>query len=1072
MTGPSAGRSRARKSLPLIDVAAKEYVSSNATSAMFLGGQQKSWMTGPREFETSSHKTAAKTNTRQKLGVHQEKSGNQPSLDTTAGDSNPTTALLYYEPASFQSPPAESLCLPTGRVGTPLQKDPAATVHNVETVLPSPALSDEHRSDNLQASDSESDGRIFNVHRSPDQPLSNVQSLGAESINDSGENERLERTLHDALSTVTPPAPDTTTSPTHQPPIQLARASIVRQKPQQGLSEKKRKRTDYGSGARGAESRAPHSQPNNEIPSVTGTSGPSGQPPSGAHMPSFLQILIDRQQQRAMISPPGDTEVARLRLLQRAYIQSDHVYLLLHQIYCMDLTQPGFLEQLQRVGFRGEHFGGLRMLTPLLLPNLERNMEPDAVSWFAQSPLPLGPLLRGYYVYRKALESVKTCLATFGQDWPRYRDSCSKRFYPPLVQELAEGLKTESPVLQGVMFRSILGDIRNGIASDSFSQEMEGLFQQDQHFVQQNGHCQADMQLHNQTLIIKYQQLISNLLSRGRLLAGSQNHICAGPPVDQRRAPPPPNINTQSVHITATTAEHRTTPKVPSQHFLPNQQSSSTPQGSGRGYLISPPIPVSSARSQPSQIRQPSNNGPPAINPTYSSASSHSQTTPVSSIRSPAGWGGPWPASPSILNCSYQMPHAQGNRLPPTPQPPDRAVGMPRPAALPPAGYHKLLLPPAGQKLSTLAQPNPSVIALHQAQGRSPYHTVVDDSGQPTVNIKYFRYIEGVAILHHRLKIGTRQQTEFQFDIGEDDRALLSGTRAGLNGAPSVRNVRLGSRFGRIRCVDATRIADFQRDDQAAWVTANQVWPEYVTVVLNGEHLDIRKKLHYGKDLPIDVTALMKFGSNKLSVSIISPETEDKTEYAIGLETIQIVDTAGVKVLTGVLPYVEAQQRVMRRLQNVEPDIEVVNPSLVINMSDPYTSRIWDIPMRGRGCRHDQCFDLDVFLETRTSKRPGQSCNPDQFRCPICDGDARPQNLVKDEFFEVLRAELAKRNRLDAKAIIMQQDGTWEVQEEEKTGETGDGSGRRRSEVKPHVAASAATKDGNSTRQVEVIEID
>ncbi|KAL8859137.1 MAG: hypothetical protein Q9178_004400 [Gyalolechia marmorata] len=1028
-------------------------------------------MTDPRESETNSHKTAPKTNSRHKLGALRENSGNQPSVDTTAGTSNPTTSLLYYEPASFQSPPAENLCLPTGRVGTPSQKDPAATVHNVETVLPSPALSDEHRPDNLQASDSESDGRIINIHRSPYQALSNVHSLGGESINDSGENERLERTLRDALSAVTPPAPDTTTSQTHQPPIQLAGVSVVRRKPQQGLPEKKRKRTDYGSVARGAESRAPHSQQDSESPSVTGTSGPSGQAPRGAHMPSFLQTLIDRQQQRAKISPPGDTEVARLRLLQCAYIQSDHVYLLLHQIYCMDLTQPGFLEQLQRVGFRGEHFSGLRMLTPLLLPNLER-MTPDAVSWFAQSPLPFGPLLSGYSAYRKALENVKTCLATFGQDWIRYRDSCTKRFYPPLVQELAEGLKAESPVLQGVMFRSILKDMRNGIASDSFSQEMEGLFQQDQHIVQQTGHSQAVRQLHNQRLIIRYQQMISNLLSRGRLLAGSQNHVRAGPSVDQRRAPPPPNINTQSVHIPATTAEHRTTPRVPSQYILPNQQSPSTSQGNGRGYLISPPIPASSARSQPSHVHQPSNNGPPTTNLTYSSASPHSQSNPVSSIRSPAGWGGPWPASPSILNCSYQMPHAQANRLPPNHQPPDRAVSMPRPGALPPAGYHQLLLPPAGQKLSALAQPNPSVTALHQAQGRSPYHTVVDDSGQPTVNIKYFRYIEGVAILHHRLKIGTRQQTEFQFDIGEEDRALLSGTRAGLNGAPPVRNVSSGSRFGRIRCIDATRIGDFQRDDQAAWVTANHVWPEYVTVVLNGEHLDIRKKLHYGKDLPIDITALMKFGSNKLSVSIISPETEDKTEYAIGLETIQIVDAAGVKALTGVLPYAEAQQRVMRRLQNVEPDIEVVNSSLVINMSDPYTSRIWDVPMRGRGCRHDQCFDLDVFLETRTSKRPGQSCNPDQFKCPVCDGDARPQNLVKDEFFEVLRAELGKRNRLDAKAIIMQQDGTWDVQEEEMTGETGDGSGRRCSGGKPQFAASAANKDQNSTRQVEVIEID
>ncbi|KAI4279432.1 MAG: hypothetical protein LQ337_000243 [Flavoplaca oasis] len=364
------------------------------------------------------------------------------------------------------------------------------------------------------------------------------------------------------------------------------------------------------------------------------------------------------------------------------------------------------------------------------------------------------------------------------------------------------------------------------------------------------------------------------------------------------------------------------------------------------------------------------------------------------------------------------------------------------------------------------------VAALHQSQTRSPILTIIDDYGRLVMSTKYFRYVEGVAVLHSRLKIGRRQHTEFNFYIGEDDAALLSGTREDQKGAPSIRHVKLGSRFGRVRCIDATKVTDLQADNQRAWVTATQIWPEHVTVIFNGKHLEVRKKVHYGKDLPIDVTAAIKFGDNQFSVSILTPQTEDQIEYAVGLETIQLVDAAGAKALTGVLSYDEARQRVLRRLQNDDPDIEVVNSSVVINMSDPYTFRIWNVPMRGRYCLHDQCFDLDTFLETRTSKRSGQPCDPDQFKCPVCGGDARPQSLVKDEFFEVLRAELVQRDRLDAKAIVMQQDGTWEVQEEEKTGEAGDGSGSR-SGARAESAASTMTKDSNATRgPIEVIELD
>ncbi|KAL8769162.1 MAG: hypothetical protein Q9209_004796 [Squamulea sp. 1 TL-2023] len=1152
MTGSSAGRSRAKNSISQVNVAAKEYVSSNSTSAMFLGGQQKSWMTGPRQVEISSQRTLPKTNNGRKSGALQERSGNQPSVVTTAGNLRRPAGASHYPPGNGQ-PPIVEVSLPGGSIGNTIQKGITGAVHNVETVLPSPAPSDEYRSDNIQAHVLEPDGRISNPHEGSFRTSSNVQLPGYGSTDELEANEHFERMLRDALSAMTPPASDAVVPQAQQQPIQLTGVTVARRTPHQGSSEKKRKRNDSVACPSGIGVYHSHSLPNTKSTSMTGTFEPSLQVPTSEQMHTFLQIVNDRQQQRAMISAQGDTEVARLDLLQRACNQNDHAYLLLHQIYCMDLTQADFLGQLNCNGFHDEHINGIGMLTPLLLPNFQR-MAHDSVHWFAHFPLPFEVMLHEYNIYRKALESIKTCLALMNHCWLKYRESCSKRLYPPLVEELVETLGMESPVLQSVVFRAILKDMWMGDTTDWCFHEAEAMFQQNQLNVRQ-GRSQEKRKCDKQNIIIKYQQLKANhakheqnsnidstpnanssaaiktlsrtnpptqvnptsrgnppsqpapILAQG-VLAGSKNHFSVRPPTNQRRAPPPPNINTEVAHLPATTPASVITPILPSRPILPleqhpttlqgdarhlshlpsnstasvtpsvlpsksyqtSQQSPTTLSSNARGHLISPPNPAPSAALQASQARRPSLNGPSAMSSPYSSP--YPSTSPhihslQGTTRSPAGRTGPWLVPPSSINRSHQISQMQANRPPSNRRPLDRATEMPRPGAVPHPGYRQLLLPPVGQIISTAAHPNPIVTALHQSQARSPFLAVVDDSGQPSTNTKYFRYVEGVAILHDRLQIGKRQHIDFNFSIGEDDRALLSGTMAGHNGAPSTRTVRLGSRFGRLRCVDVTRIADIRRDNQRAWVTAPQAWPEHPTVIFNGKNLDIRKKIHYGKDLPIDVTAAIQPGNNKFSVSIISSETEDKTEFAVGLETLQLVDTAEAKAMTGVLPYNEARQRVLRRLHSADPEIEVVNSSVVIDISDPYTSRIWDVPMRGRGCRHDQCFDLDVFLETRTSKRAGQPCDPDQFKCPICGGDARPQSLVKDEFFEVLRAELGKKNRLDAKAIVMQQNGSWEVQEEEKTGEAGDGSGRR-SWVREESAASAG---GSLPRQAEVIEI-
>ncbi|KAI4249659.1 MAG: hypothetical protein L6R40_000448 [Gallowayella cf. fulva] len=1068
---------------------------------MFLGGggHQKFWMSGPAGVTVRSHQTLNMPNGPQKADSLRERSGNQPSLSTTPDDYHSTVGLSCHSPGNTHPPPIQDSSSTRTSLGAPSQKDLWGAVHNIETVLPSPAPSDEQRPDNPQALDAEMDHQTSNGHGRPNGITSIIPSTG---IGWEG-SEQGDSVLRNTESAITPPASDTLAHQTLQSQPETSNTEVVRRMSRQDAQDKKRKRSDTGLSA-DTTGRAPSNAPqNSESPLDTEIAGPTWQSPSNAVVSSFLATVIARQQQVAdQINFRGHTELSRLQLLQRACIQSDHAYLLLHQIYCMDLTEPEFLSQLNGAGFRNEHINGLGLLNPLLLANFQ-HMSMESINWFAHFPLPFGKLLRKFQVYREALNGVKVCLAKMTYSWLSYLDGCNNRSYPPLVDELVSTLGIESSVLQSVAFRAILKVTWGGDPNDCCYQEADKLFQQNQRIVQQAppNRSQEDKQRDDQNLIIKYQQLaafhirhmqnpssIGSSLSmahpqpqrnvpsspapalvQGRL-TGSQNPFLVRWSTDQRRAPPPPNINTQCTQLPATVTASRTTPTVPLQPLSPDQRNAPMPQGQDnpRGYLTSPPISTSSAGPQTYQARRPDSNLTPTALPPHSHPISHYRVMPTS-IRSPAARVGP--GSPLVSDRSApNLNTLPSLNRPPSntrPQPFNRAVETHRQGLSPQAGAYQLFLPPAGLTLSSTAYANPVLNAIHQYQATSPTINVINTLDKPSVPTKYLRYLEGVSILPHRLKTGSKQYVESTFHVDAGDLALLSGTSEGQNGTVSGRTVTIGSRFGRLRCIAAPKDVDLHRDKCSAWVTANSLWPALVTVIFNNKHVEVRKKIHYGKDLPVDVSALVQLGNNKFSVSILSSQKEDSTEYAVGLETIQLVDMAGAKAMTGVLPYGQARQRIMRRFQNADPDIEVVNTSVVINLCDPYTSRIWGVPMRGLKCRHDQCFDLDTFLETRASKHRGQPSCPDQFRCPICGADARPQCLIKDEFFEVLRADLASMNKLDAKAIVMQPDGSWEVQEEEKTGETGDGSGTHSG-----VASATTTNEGHAPTRVEVIEID
>lgn len=339
------------------------------------------------------------------------------------------------------------------------------------------------------------------------------------------------------------------------------------------------------------------------------------------------------------------------------------------------------------------------------------------------------------------------------------------------------------------------------------------------------------------------------------------------------------------------------------------------------------------------------------------------------------------------------------------------------------------------------AHADPTGNAHYQAPLRSPTLTYLDPSKDASSAAKCYRFIRHVKLPPGELNIKNRHSIwDFNVDKELTDRFVRDAPSC--RGAPPLRAIGPGSWLCRIRCVSLKNNA--RMPTQSEWAVADIVWPGSTAIILNGIALDIRKKSHHGKDLPIDVTPYIKEGQNNLSTAVIGLQKDSSSRYAIGVEFIEVVAEQKIRDEIKTLSWLEARSRILDQSKTLDPDIEIIQSQKVLDLTDPFTSRIFEVPVRGINCSHDQCFDRDTFLQTRTAKVPGEPCGPDEFRCPICSQDARPQSLMIDAFFLSIRMTLKERNRLDVKAVILQDSGEWEIKEEEEaTGESADGRRER-----------------------------
>jgi len=416
---------------------------------------------------------------------------------------------------------------------------------------------------------------------------------------------------------------------------------------------------------------------------------------------------------------------------------------------------------------------------------------------------------------------------------------------------------------------------------------------------------------------------------------------------------------------------------------------------SGRGMLHN--------RTQTSPVVQPSSNSMGPIRSNFARTNLQSLSTAGSQAS---------PASYRTTN------HAQSSRtqivrpnLPPHPAQPL----LPDPRNLPPF----------------LTNPIPEQEALHLAHLREPQTEV--KSVKPGETPRLYQSVQYLALGPH---VFTPEMAFFEvsFPLLPD----VVGRKAEII-QPSFGSFDLPKRIlstdlllFNMRCIQLK--ADQEVPDESDWAALPTYFPQHIFISINDEHLEIRRKRQFRKDLPIDVTPFVKAGENKVTVSIHGEKGEEGKTFALAVEVIGLQDHSQALKMPTKIVAEEAKKSITSSMQPAadgdDDDMQVVTDNIILSITDPFLSSLFTIPVKGKKCKHRECFDLETFLQSRVSDNKDALTSVYEWRCPTCGKDARPKSLVIDGFMQQVRDRLVEAGNTDARAIVIEKDGSWMMKQE------------------------------------------
>ncbi|KLU87225.1 hypothetical protein MAPG_06227 [Magnaporthiopsis poae ATCC 64411] len=369
------------------------------------------------------------------------------------------------------------------------------------------------------------------------------------------------------------------------------------------------------------------------------------------------------------------------------------------------------------------------------------------------------------------------------------------------------------------------------------------------------------------------------------------------------------------------------------------------------------------------------------------------------------------------------------------------------------------LLPPPGEIIGRHEYPRDQYqeaslrMAMHQVHLRSPRRTNRVLDGVRESPERHYQFVSGFAVAPVVMVTSSYGITTLDLNVDEETLSRLPKPVSQQGGEPQIPAYEYedGTLRMRLRCC---KIGGPTTDlSLSKWVTLESSWPAHIFMMLNETTgLTPKRKSHYGKDLPAELTSHLVGGKNQVKIAL-AMHLAPLEYFAVAVETIVTKSHSSLwnqirndQVLAPEKTLEVIRKRIGVKNNDDDDGIMVVTDELPIDLADPFSAKIFETPVRGAQCTHLECFDLKLWLETRERKTCcnftshqadgcGASCRwqvseptvADKWQCPIssCSGDARPCSLVVDGFLLEVRRKLESTGRLDARSVRVSADGSW-----------------------------------------------
>lgn len=811
-------------------------------------------------------------------------------------------------------------------------------------------------------------------------------------------------------------------------------------------------------------------------------------------------------------------DMHRAELLREACEQNDGFFLQIHQAYCRMSYDPATVYSSVPLADKGAVDRAFNILKRIIMDN--QHVSPEVLGFFARFPQDC------LWKHQPALGEF---VARFSANWDAMLNVILHRKRLILANELIHVLGCHSSVLQRIIFtwlRRYLHVTDNGPnvseveALFARDQKAAALAFKEQSALALNMHNRGPNDWHmfeaeNEALVRRYVFLLQDsALRAAQRISGNQ----ALPSQSYQAAP-----TTAFSHLLSPAATPQWQPgplsasqspalRVWQQTVLPSSPAQITRTAiNSNGQAQQPPsVGAEPLASRPnahmSQPVQNFANGATQnawlrpdlvhlyqVNPVAyrqnQLSSFHLQSQPLEQSRVLH------PLASSAVRSGPDPPRGNGLRLGGTPvQGSNQQQARVHTATRPDSGP---LLPHRGTVMPRARIHNPSDletlrVGSHQVMLRSPLRRVrTIDRPQASEPEMYFQFVQGLKV--PPTEIGP-SRTAFEFSFNVEDASLLSVTRRqpgnGLE-MPVAEHFE-GSLRLRLRCCRIRASAG--TPNEAEWITTASSWPRHIfmSLISNGgktrTSVTPRRAAQNSKDLPAELTDAVSEGINTLVVSVDHRQNDPNFRHFLAVEVLEtrsfssiLADIHANQVLDPKATVDDIQRKAGWASVDRSDDVQVVaNTEYTVDMTCPFMAAMWETPVRGADCMHVQCFDLKTWLKTRdrnprrlkcqTHTHPCDCFNSepsvvDHWKCPVCNGDARPQSLRIDGFLADVRRELeADGNLQNTKTLVVYPDNSWHaIKDDDDDDDDEDGFGVS-SDAQKATDGTGAARNGSAVK--------